>query len=287
MATLNVAKIMLSELMAWTPRERVPEPNLVMDDPTQVQAYLEAGSTRGALAPLYLFNTIIVSRLIRPGDLVLDLACGPANQLSQLADVNPDARFIGVDLSAEMLSKARDVAASRSLLNVEFQVSDITKLLGFADQTVDMVISTLSLHHLPDQQALATAFNEVTRVLKPNGRVYIADLGCLRSERAVAEFAQQYAANQPEIFNTDYLNSLRAAFTRADFREAIRPLGARVQLLSTLLVPYMLVVKSPAQAPLDNARSERIKNIERSMSAQQRTDFKMLKLFFRLGGVAT
>lgn len=285
MATLNVAKIMLSELMAWRPRERVPEPNLVMDDPTQVQAYLEAGSTRGALAPLYLFNTMIVSRLIRPGDLVLDLACGPANQLSQLADVNPDASFIGVDLSAEMLSKARGVAASRGLLNIEFRVSDITKLVGFADQTVDMVISTLSLHHLPDQRALAAAFNEVNRVLKSNGRVYIADLGCLRSDRSVAEFAQQYADQQPEIFNTDYLNSLRAAFKLADFREAIRPLGARVQLLSTLFVPYMLVVKSPSRAPLENARGERIKNIERGMSMQQRADFKMLKLFFRLGGV--
>jgi arsenite methyltransferase len=285
MATPNVLKVMISELLALSPRQRVPEPCLVMDDAAQVQAYLEAGSERGALAPLYLFNTALASPLIRPGDLVVDLACGPANQLAQLACVNPEARFIGVDLSAEMLERAQEVAARHGLSNIELRVSDIANLTTFADESVDVVISTLALHHLPDRQTLATSFSELRRVLKPGGRVYISDLGRLRSERAIAEFAGQYADGQPEVFNLDYLNSLRAAFSLADFRDAIRLLGRRVRLFSTFLVPYMLVVKSPASGPLDKTRRERIEGIERAMPAHQQTDLKLLRLFFRLGGL--
>lgn len=286
MAGLNVFGVMLAEFTARTPRKRMAEPCLVMDDPAQVQAYLDAGSDRGALAPLYLFNTALATRLIRPGDVAVDLACGPANQLAQLAGVNPDARFIGVDLSAEMLRKAADVAARHQLANVEFYRADIARLEGFADQSVDVVVSTLSLHHLPDPPTLAAVFREVGRILKPDGRVYISDLGCLRSERAIAEFAGQYAEQQPEVFNLDYLNSLRAAFSVADFRQAIRPLAHRVRLYSTLLVPYMLVVKSQPTAALDDIKRERIRNIEAAMSAQQRSDLRMLRLFFRMSGLS-
>jgi SAM-dependent methyltransferase len=256
-----------------------------MDDPAQVQAFLDAGSDRGALAPIYLFNTALATALIRPGDRVVDLACGPANQLAQLAAVNPDARFVGVDLSSEMLRKATDVAARQQLSNVEFETADIARLDRFADRSVDVVISTLSLHHLPDQQTLAAVFDEINRVLKPDGRVYISDLGCLRSERAIAEFARQYADQQPEIFTLDYLNSMRAAFTVADFRAAIRPVAHRVRLHSTLLVPYMLVVKSRPVAPMDATKRRRIEQIEKAMPTHQQTDLKMLRLFFRLSGL--
>jgi SAM-dependent methyltransferase len=286
MATPNVLKVIVSELLALKPRERRPEPCLVMDDGAQVQAFLEAGSERGALAPLYLFNTALASPLIEPGDLVVDLACGPANQLAQLAAVNPQARFLGVDLSAEMLKSARQVASRRGLSNVDFVLCDIADLTAFEDGSVDVVVSTLSLHHLPDQQRLAQSFREMARILKPEGRVYLSDLGRLRSERAIAEFAGQYADRQPEVFNLDYLNSLRAAFGPDDFRAAIGALTGRVRLYSTLLVPYMLVVKSPAAAPLDSIRRERIRRIERALPPHQQADLKLLRLFFRLGGLA-
>lgn len=286
MASLNVLNIMLSELFALRQRVRVPEPCLVMDDPAQVRAYLDAGSEQGSLAPIYLFNTTLATALIRTGDLVLDLACGPANQLAQIAAVNPDARFVGVDLSAEMLKKAEAVVTQRGLSNVAFKVSDIAALTWFGDGSVDVVISTLSLHHLPDRQTLGRAFAEVKRVLKPNGRVYLSDLGCLRSESSIAQFAGQYADQQPEVFNLDYLNSLRAAFTVADFRTAIQPLGARVRLFSTFLVPYMIVVKSLASMPLDDVRRRRIELIHSALSAPQQADFRKLRLFFRLGGLA-
>lgn len=286
MANLNVLKIIRSELFSGAQRQRVPEPCLVMADSAQVQAYLDAGSAQGSLAPIYLFNTSHATALIRPGDLVLDLACGPANQLAQVAAVNPDARFVGIDLSAEMLKKAETVAVRQRLSNVSFEVSDIACLTHFGNGSVDVVISTLAMHHLPDKATLERVFVELKRVLKPDGRVYFSDLGQLRSERSIAEFAQQYAAQQPEVFNLDYLNSLRAAFSVADFRSAMRPLGSRVRLFSTFLVPYLIVVKSPALARLDAVRRRRIGVFEDLMSAEQRIDFRSLRRFFRFGGLA-
>jgi len=287
MASLNILKVMLSELMARSPRQRIAEPSLVMDDPAQVQAYLDAGSEKGALAPIYLFNSTFATTVIRPGDVVLDLACGPANQLAQIAAVNPDTQFVGVDLSPEMLKKAEAVVSRRSLSNVRFEVSDISKLTRFTDRSVDVVISTLSLHHMPDVQTLARVFGEVQRVLKPDGRVYFSDLGCLRSERAIAEFAGQYADQQPEVFNLDYLNSLRAAFALEDFRAVVGPLGRRVRLFSTFLVPYMVVIKTAVALPVDEARRRRLTSIHETMSVQQRADYRKLRLFFRLGGLAS
>jgi len=285
MATPNVLRVIVSELLTLRPRERLPEPHLVMDDPAQVRAFLDAGSDRGSLAPLYLFNTALASALIRPGDLVVDLACGPANQLAQLAAVNRESRFIGVDLSPEMLKRAEAVVSRHSLSNVEFDVSDLAKLDRFADRSVDVLISTLALHHLPDRSSLINSFVEFARVLKPDGRVYFSDLGRLRSERSVAEFAGQYADQQPAVFNADYLNSLRAAFALADFRAAIRPLGSRVRLYSTFVVPYMVVVTSPDAVTLDEVRRQRIDHIESALPAYQRADLKLLRMFFRLGGL--
>lgn len=285
MAVLNVWSILASEMTARRPRQRVPEPCLVMDEPAQVRAYLDAGSDRGALAPVYLFNTTLASALIGRGDRVVDLACGPANQLAQLAAVNPQARFIGVDLSAGMLEQASAVVAQRGLSNVEFRVGDIATLSEFADASVDVVVSTLALHHLPDRATLERAFVQMRRILKPDGRVYLSDLGALRTERAIGEFARQYADRQPEVFNLDYLNSLRAAFSVADFRAASGMLGPGVRVYSTFMVPWMVVVRTASAPPLDADRLERLKAIERAMPPHQRADLRMLRLFFALGGL--
>lgn len=286
MANLNLLKIISSELLTRHPRTRRAEPCLTMNEPAQVQAYLEAGSETGSMAPIYLFNTTASAPLIRPGDLVLDLACGPANQLAQFAAVNPQARFVGVDLSEEMLNRASGVVARRNLKNVSFELSDITQLERFADNSVDVVVSTLALHHLPDRNSLASAFREIRRVLKPDGRVYLHDLGALRSERSVREFAQQYAAGQPEVFNVDYLNSLLAAFAVTDFRAAMQPLAATTRLHTTFMFPYMIVIRSRTSSGATDPQRTAIESIRERLSSDQRSDLRKLGFFFRLGGLA-
>src|SRR6516165_8234394 len=107
MPSLPVLRTLLREITTSGPVVRTPEPDLVMDDPAKVAAYIEAGRPKGVMAPVYLFHCAQACEVIRPGDTVVDLACGPANQLSIIAKLNPEVRFIGVDLSEPMLDRAR------------------------------------------------------------------------------------------------------------------------------------------------------------------------------------
>ena len=90
----------------------MPEPSLVMDDPQQVTAYAKAGRENGVMAPVYIFNGANICEVIRAGDIVVDLGCGPANQLAMVARLNPDVHFIGVDIPPLCYNK-RDELVSR------------------------------------------------------------------------------------------------------------------------------------------------------------------------------
>jgi ubiquinone/menaquinone biosynthesis C-methylase UbiE len=154
---------------------RVPEAEMAMNDTVLNAAFRDAGRDDGVLAFLYLFHALRISAVILPGDRVLDLACGPANQLGLVARLNPESNFAGVDASPGMLAEARDTLARVGVENVSLLPGDMTNLVGIADASVDCVVSTMSLHHLPDPDALKKAMLEARRVLKPGGGVYIVD----------------------------------------------------------------------------------------------------------------
>jgi ubiquinone/menaquinone biosynthesis C-methylase UbiE len=111
---------------------------------------------------------------IKPGDTVLDVACGTGNlTLTAQTYAGPGGKVYGIDAAPEMIEVARD-KASRSGLAVIFEVG-LAEQLDFADGTFDVVISRLAIHHLPDDLK-RKAFAEILRVLKPGGHLLIADL---------------------------------------------------------------------------------------------------------------
>ncbi len=287
MASLKVLKVFLHELFTSERSPRIPEPDLVMDRPEQVAAYSLAGAEGGTMAPVYLFHTAQISHVIRPGDSVVDLACGSANQLAQVARLNPDCQFLGLDLSPRMLDRARELVTAQGLTNCKFKRADISDLSFLDDGCADAVTSTLAFHHLPNTKLLQASFKEAARILKPGGGVYLADLGHLRADSSIDYFGNQYADRQPEIFTEDYLNSLRAAFSMEDFRQAAQAFGGRVSVLSTFMVPYMMVVKSADRRLRDRQLSMSLCALRQSMPAYHRTDLQDLMLFFRAGGLPT
>lgn len=281
-----VLRVALRELATWERSGRRPEPALVMDDPDQVADYVRAGREAGVMAPVYLFHCANICEIIRPGDRVLDLACGPANQLAMVARLNPDSHFLGVDLSKPMLEQAQALINQQSVNNIDLRQSDITDLSAFPDAAFDAVISTMALHHLPDSRALDRAFLEVSRVLKPEGGVYIVDFGHLKSERSIKYFAQQYEDRQPPLFALDYLNSLRAAFSVADFRRASRSLSDRATLYTTFLFPFMVAIKSlPRRGKDCDSIIEKLTELKDALPTYHKVDFSDLRSFFRMGGL--
>jgi len=110
---------------------------------------------------------------IKPGDKVLDVGCGSGNlTLTAKSYAGPSGKVYGIDASPEMIEVAKK-KASRSGLNVIFDV-DLIEKLAFPDATFDVVISRLAIHHLPDDLK-RTGFAEILRVLKPGGHLVIAD----------------------------------------------------------------------------------------------------------------
>ena len=285
MPSLAVIRALLRELTTSERVPRIPEPDLVMDDPDKVKAYTRAGREDGVMAPVYLFHCAQICEILQKGDLALDLGCGPATQLAQVARLNPAVQFTGVDLSEEMLGRARDHVRDMDLTNVDFHRSSMTDLAKFKDNSVDAVFSTVALHHLPDQAHLQRTFEEVARVLKPGGGVYLVDFGRLHSERSIRYFAYQYADRQPELFTLDYLYSLQAAFSYDDFREAGRVLSDHARLYSTFLAPFMVALKSSPRGQTDAGIRDQIATMRTSMPDYHQVDLKDLLTFFRLGGV--
>ena len=278
---------LVRELTTTERSPRVPEPDLVMDDPDKVAAYTRAGLVDGVMAPVYLFHCQQVCDVIRPGDTVVDLGCGPATQLAMIAGLNPATRFIGVDLSDEMLQRAEHHIGRLGLENIVLRRGDITELGMLQDGSADAVFSTVALHHLPTVDHLQRTFAQVSRILKPGGGLYLVDFGHLKSEKSIDYFAHQYADRQPELFTLDYLYSLRAAFHASDFKAAYtRHLQSCARVYSTFLAPFMIAVKSGARRGPDSQLKQKLAEIYRSMPRHHQKDFKDLTTFFRLGGLS-
>jgi arsenite methyltransferase len=261
---------------------RVPEPDLVMESVAQASSFSEAGDRGGVLAFLYLYNALQITSVLQPGDRVLDLACGPANQLMQIAQMNPDVRFVGLDASPTMLLCAQSTLARAHVSNVEVVQGDMMRLISLENASMDCVICTMSLHHLPDQTALSATLREVRRVLKPQGRFYLMDFGRLKLLSTQRFFADDL--RQSAQFAEDYFNSLRAAFSVEELSAAVASLGPNVQRHVTVLAPFIVVFRSAFQRPMNRQTLQRAKEAFANLPAAQKDTFRSVTRWFRISG---
>lgn len=276
---------MLLERLARREQPRVPEPVLAMDDPAQAEAFWAGGKEDGVLAPLYCFHAVQSLAVIRAGDRVLDLACGPANQLAQIAALHPDAHFVGVDIASGMLALAQQNLQRRHLHHVSLAQADITNLSAFDDASFDAVTCTLGLHHLSDEAALRQTLREVQRVLEPGGGIYLADFGRLKRAASQRYFANDRAAEQTPLFTEDYLNSLRAAFSQRELRAAVAQLSPVPQCFQTALAPFMLIFRRRRDGGVAAASQALARQAHARLSPAQRRDFRALSQWFRVAGL--
>jgi SAM-dependent methyltransferase len=147
---------------------------------------------------------------LRPGEIVVDLGSGGGLDVFLASKlIGPSGKAIGIDMTPEMIDRARTNAKQGGYENVEFYLGTIDHL-PLADASVDCVISNCVINLAPDKSAV---FREIARVLKPGGRLAVSDIA-LKGELPVA-VAQSMAAYVGCIAGAiqieDYRNGLLAA----------------------------------------------------------------------------
>jgi len=166
----------------------------------------------GANLGLGCGNPVAIASL-KEGDVVLDLGSGAGFDAFLAAQkVGERGRVIGVDMTPEMLEKARANAKKGNYKNIEFRLGEIEKL-PVEDNSVDVIISNCVINLSPDKESV---FKEAFRVLKPGGRLMVSDLVLIK--------------NLPDIVKESveaYVGCLAGAIMKDDYLSFIKKAGFR------------------------------------------------------------
>lgn len=280
---LPIHKILWHEWREKRQPVRVPEPE-AMVDPEQIRAYVKAYEWGGPTSALQFHHLRELSRLIRSGDTVVDLACGPGPLLLELAPVYPDCRFIGVDLSQPMLEVLSEESRSKGLDNVETRCDDIRRLKSLEGQRVDVVITTSALHHLPDEGSLEETLGRVGQLLTDDsGGFYAFDFGLLRSQRTRDLLVQDISLRGAlPVTSLDYAHSLAAAFAPDSVISlARRSIPVTLEARVSRFVDFFYFIQSPERVVPCQRALARQEEIWSGFTVGEKTEYFMLRALRR------
>ncbi len=164
---------------------------------------------------------------LKPGETVLDLGSGGGFDCFLAAGaVGKEGRVIGVDMTPEMLAKARANAEKAGAENVEFRLGEI-EALPVADSSVDVIISNCVINLSPQKPKV---FEEALRVLKPGGRLAVADI--VATAPLPEEAREDLALLAECVSGAAQIGELEAALTQAGFTDvSITPTDESKEIL--------------------------------------------------------
>lgn len=182
----------------------------------------------GANLGLGCGNPVALASL-QPGQTVLDLGSGAGFDAFLAARaVGPDGRVIGVDMTHEMLTKARANAKKGGYGSVEFRLGEI-EALPVADATVDVVISNCVINLCPDKRPV---YREAFRALRPGGRLAVSDV--VAREELPDDVKRDLALHSGCLAGATLRSDLVRILAEAGFTDiSIKPKGNSDQVISS------------------------------------------------------
>ncbi len=210
----------------------------------------------GANLGLGCGNPVALASL-KEGEIVLDLGSGAGFDCFLAADrVGENGRVIGIDMTPEMVEKARKNARKSNYANVEFRLGEIENL-PVADNSVDIVISNCVINLAPDK---GKVFSEAFRALKPGGRLMISDIVLLKE-------LPDFIKDSIEA----YIGCLSGAIMRKEYIEAIKASGFQeIRIVDETFFPIECMANDPtAKAIIKNLEIplEEVKEIANSVAS--------------------
>jgi len=208
----------------------------------------------GANLGLGCGNPVALASL-REGETVLDLGSGAGFDCFLAANkVGESGRVIGIDMTPEMIQKARENAEKGNYGNVEFRLGEIENLPA-ADNCVDVVISNCVINLAPDKRRV---FMEAFRVLKPGGRLMVSDIVLLKE-------LPDFIKNSIE----SYIGCLSGAIMRDEYIVAIKAAGFQeVGIIDETSFPIECMANDPtAKVLIENLKipSEEVRQVASSV----------------------
>lgn len=193
----------------------------------------------GANLGLGCGNPVAIASL-KEGETVLDLGSGAGFDCFLAADkVGKKGRVIGIDMTPEMVDKARENIQKEKYKNVEFRLGEIENL-PVADSSVDIIISNCVINLAPDKKKV---FMEAFRVLRPGGRMIISDIVLLKE-------LPSNIKNSVEA----YVGCVSGAVMKDKYLETIKEAGFKeVRIVDETSFPYESLENDPTtKAIIDN-----------------------------------
>jgi ubiquinone/menaquinone biosynthesis C-methylase UbiE len=201
-----------------------------MNDPASVDAYTEKTVT-GGLATL-LMNTLTSST---DNLKIADIGCGPCGYYNTLLYLYPNSVFTGYEASTLMLEKAALVVNPEKVTLVNSFISDAE----LTENTYDIVLSSLFLHQLPDP---APCWNTIKQIGKPSAKFYVFDLLRVENSDECWAIVNGMTPNAPDVFKTDFYNTLRASFTVEEIQQQLTDAGLTATITTEEVYPNLVVV---------------------------------------------
>ncbi len=209
---------------------------------------------KGANLGLGCGNPIALASL-KEGETVLDLGAGAGFDCFLAANqVGDTGKVIGVDMTPEMVEKARENAKKGNYTNVEFKLGEVEDL-PIADESADIIISNCVINLSPDKRKV---FEEAFRVIKPGGRIMVSDIVLLKE---LPDFIKESI--------DAYVSCVSGALLKEDYIAAIKNAGFQdVEIVDETSFPEDFINTDPIVESIKENFSvtpEKIKEVARSV----------------------